>query len=482
MASILVADAESILCNHLPKDSITEFAQATTIQIEEDGRYERILGLSTKSVGKNDVILEIPLFACPTLESFQKLVYPHLSQEEQEELNEMMGSRASLKAIILILFHASSSQASSAETVSSTSSSNENPRHWKAYFNTLPKTEDFQHLPTNWTSERIDKFGPLVADMLRSFVKRFQNEIITMFNELVQVVEYLHNRLPTIYPSDSTDVFDVDFVQWCMCNTNTRVFDFTSYDHTDTSSTEYNPGCVPFIDLCNHHPNASLTISIEHVQEEDQEGKEDHISSRQKVVRARATRDLVRGDELTINYHGSLQEMIHYLFYYGFVPNENVQNIMYYHTIFNINDNEEVQVNYLLDALERMGLPRTDQFALPADVNDSLPNAWIYLLYFQELWMECNSTNNYDTLKNISNGTTSLRLSKKQEVNAWNNLLLSVNTSTAWYTNALKKCKELDNEEDGDDSTILLKVYTNALEILKNTKMKALEAKAASGN
>ena len=201
------------------------------------------------------------------------------------------------------------------------------------------------------------------------------------------------------------------------------------------------------------------------------------------VVRARATRDLVQGDELTINYHGSVQEMIHYLFYYGFVPNENVQHIMYFHTVFDISTSTETNINYLMDALAIMGLPRTDQFALPATSNDSLPAAWIYLLYIQELWQDGLKTGNYQPLINVSEGK-SLRLTTEQERRAWCTLTTSVETSTQWYTNAMKACKQREMAEETQhvDDTLLLVVYAIALKTLRNTTVAVAQGKADSGN
>ena len=90
-----------------------------------------------------------------------------------------------------------------------------------------------------------------------------------------------------------------------------RSFDLNAYavDQND-KELPYLPGLVPFIDLCNHNFDASIKISVERRKGE-------------RAVIARATKDLRKGDELCLNYHGSLQEVIHYLFYYGFVPNVN---------------------------------------------------------------------------------------------------------------------------------------------------------------
>ena len=84
--------------------------------------------------------------------------------------------------------------------------------HWHAYINTLPKQEDFQHLPSNWTSDRIDRFGPLVAKMLHSFVDRFEQEILSMHTELVDVVVHLTTHYPFLFSSNCNWLSSFNFL------------------------------------------------------------------------------------------------------------------------------------------------------------------------------------------------------------------------------------------------------------------------------
>lgn len=118
-----------------------------------------------------------------------------------------------------------------------------------------------------------------------------------------------------------------------------------------------------------------------------------------------------------------------------------------------------------------MGLPRTDQFALPAVVDDPLPPAWIYLLRFKEMWKESQLTNDYTALIDVGKGK-GLKLKAIHEENARKCLKTQVNDSLKWYLDASLNLSQKNDSEAGPDDLVLHKMYTVALEVLKKSKEK----------
>ena len=465
MTSFTNNERQNMLANRLKTKMTGAYTELGSVEsVIYDNRTERILRV-TKSVQIDEIIFEVPFPLLVTSLSFNTLIQQsNLNNEHQEHLNSMLLSRESLKKQVLLLLHANC-------FISSVEKSHQD-HHLPSYLQTLPNRTDFAHLPTNWSQDRINAFGPLISQMLQSFVDRFNTEIQSLYDELIPVVQYLEQICPELYPD--LNIFNKDFVQWSMCNTNSRSFDLNAYavDQND-KELPYLPGLVPFIDLCNHNFDASIKISVERRKGE-------------RAVIARATKDLRKGDELCLNYHGSLQEVIHYLFYYGFVPNVNVQHIMYFHTTFDLTivpEDEKNEKNsgnkslrsphadVLLDALEAMGLPRTDQFALPAVVDDPLPPAWIYLLRFKEMWKESQLTNDYSALIDVGKGK-GLKLKAIHEENARKCLKTQVNDSLKWYLDASLNLSQKNDSEAGPDDLVLHKMYTVALEVLKKSKEK----------
>ena len=500
MSSLTNNERQNMLANRLKTKMTGAYTELGSVEsVIYDNRTERILRV-TKSVQIDEIIFEVPFPLLVTSLSFNTLIQQsNLNNEHQEHLNSMLLSRESLKKQVLLLLHANcfissvekshqdhlnqddTTQKENARTDTATTTESaqtaiaehgDTDDHLPSYLQTLPNRTDFAHLPLNWSQDRINAFGPLISQMLQSFVDRFNTEIQSLYDELIPVVQYLEQICPELYPD--LNIFNKDFVQWSMCNTNSRSFDLNAYavDQND-KELPYLPGLVPFIDLCNHNFDASIKISVERRNGE-------------RAVIARATKDLRKGDELCLNYHGSLQEVIHYLFYYGFVPNVNVQHIMYFHTTFDLtivpeDEKNEKNSGYkplrsphadvLLDALEAMGLPRTDQFALPAVVDDPLPPAWIYLLRFKEMWKESQLTNDYTALIDVGKGK-GLKLKAIHEENARKCLKTQVNDSLKWYLDASLNLSQKNDSEASPDDLVLHKMYTVALEVLKKSKEK----------
>ena len=486
MATFALQNAAANLVSRLTTlGASTTCCSVESIQCTSDGRFERILRLSSPMVQTNQVVLKIPFRCCLTPNTFDSLIHPHMSKKQQEELQGMLHSRKNLKKQILHLLHASTAAATAATSTLHSE-----------YIATLPGADDFAHLPSNWSQARVDAFGPLVSQMLQSFINRFDGEIQSLYEELVPVVKHLVETCPDLFPvecieciAEEDGIFSINFVKWSMCNTNSRCFDLNAYNtEVQEQDSAYLPGLVPFIDLCNHSFEASLAISVERDDESIGDGDN-------RVIVARATRDLTQGDELTLNYHGNGQEVIHYLFYYGFVPDKNVQHIVYYHTTFDLtnttttittlpnnnddddDDRETDRAQYadtLLDALQIMGLPRTDQFALPAVIEDPLPAAWIYLLRFQELWKEGKKTGDFTLLCDVAQGKR-LRLKAEHEETARRRLSESVESSLAWYLTASDalECRRAASTMDPDDQ-LLSKMFAVALEVLKKTLEKCV--------
>ena len=70
---------------------------------------------------------------------------------------------------------------------------------------------------------------------------------------------------------------------------------------------------VPVFDLLNHAEAESATVYIT-VEKDDE-------NPTNKYVCARASRKLLAGEELRFKYHQE-GELLHYLFYYGFIPQD----------------------------------------------------------------------------------------------------------------------------------------------------------------
>jgi len=357
--------------------------------------------VASSNVKQNDIVLEIPITCTVSSSSFDQVLQSCLEQsssspEETEAKKsdifrslQSSSGRVELKKQVLLLLHA---------TIAPQGCES----FWQPYVASLPPLTSFHHVPFYWEDQEIQKYGPCFARMLRSMCQRFSAESISLHEELKYVVELLSQYCPSSWPSgDCAKTFQLDFVEWCMCTCNSRTFDLVSIEVVtteeeaeeaeDKNDDRNDPGLIPFVDLCNHSENATLVVRVER----NEQGN--------RVARARATRDVAENEELTIRYFGK-QEMVHFLFYYGFVPtpttstNSNGSDVcesVYYHVQYDgvdvgldVNKRDQGS-NHLLSALASLGLPPTDDFALQGTAEAPFPEEWIWLLRIREIWNDC---------------------------------------------------------------------------------------------
>ena len=291
---LTAVDENNVFCNF-------DFVSVTAGETGED--RSRSLRLK-QDVNQDELVIKIPTYSSITANAFDTLLLNHSNNNEKNNETRIYETENELKKQFLLLLHISFSNVASSL--------------YKAYLATLPSIGSFkQYLPLYWSKSKIDSFGPLFTPMLQSYIDRLNKEEDAMRMFLIEEIAKLHNLYPGLFPATCLESLtkNDNWLYWAFGITNSRTVDLVIRTKNENKAKEEinNPGLDPVFDLLNHAEAESATVYIT-VEKDDE-------NPTNKYVCARASRKLLAGEELRFKYHQE-GELLHYLFYYGFIPQD----------------------------------------------------------------------------------------------------------------------------------------------------------------
>ena len=123
----------------------------------------------------------------------------------------------------------------------------------------------------------------------------------------------------------------------------------------------------------------------------------------------------------------------------------------------------------LMAAMQALGLPPTDQFALPASLEYPLPEAWIWILRIREMWRTARSSGDVSSLERLAQGD--FRVCTDHSAAATRAMAEELSASAAWYDKAMAETgmgggEEEDGVAEGEDAALRRRFYSVAQRIL----------------
>ena len=402
-------------------------------------------------IRQGEIVMSIPVCCMVTVEAFDSL----LTFSEGEPSVIAFETEETLKKQILLLLHGCTPMVDDSPIL-------------KAYITTLPALDSFHHHPIHWDRPRVSRFGPMFAPVLMSYVDRLENEINSVHEELSVTIDSLCTSHPRLYSVGSKRIFTKKWLTWAICCLNSRSYDATgAFEDTD----EKRKGLVPVFDLANHAPTKqSANVQF---------GYETIGNTRSLCVRA--ARDIEVGEELLYQYQRDGEsEMLHFLFYYGFVPlNLPLEDDLVYYEVELVPEDragevdEESKIDLLMAASESLGFPPTHKLVIPASVGHSLPSS---LLWAYRLHAIYNTTGSEEQLFSFANGTVEMRVEQEQQ--AWTNMGIYLQSCASWYSKELVALN--DDKEGYVDRAALRRVYKVCLKVVGEAFERLKSARAQS--
>jgi hypothetical protein len=386
---------------------------------------ERGLFLKSDPVEEGDIVFKLPLRVAVSAGAFDKLCAMGRTNGVEIATYE---SKNELKKQLLLLLHASFEPTASPLL--------------RAYHSSLPSLDSFEHLPLNWKRERVAKLGPLFAPMLQSYVDRARKEEASMFSFLSDEVVRLSTCNPLLFSDACIKGLTHTWLFWAFSVTNSRGFDLTDHYNGSYSDEENNPGLLPIMDMMNHAYGAKATVKIS-VEKHTSGAMVD--TAEETYMCARATKDLKANDELCFEYQ-KVEEILHFLFYYGFLPSErhSESELMYFQIeAFDeakeaMSESEQQADGFALysRALQSLGLPNSPTLAIPASAAEPFPNAWIWILRLKAMYEgKC-----LDQLQDFIDGKVKILVSQEEFV--WTSVGETLTEYIKWYEHALSSSGE----------------------------------------
>jgi hypothetical protein len=424
---------------------------------EECGR--RLVASNT--IEKDGIVVAIPVECTVTATTFDRLL-GRKQDGISPPVNVTFDVEDMLKKEVLLLLYAFclGAEEAQADTVD---------KVLKAYISTLPKMGSFEHHPLYWERSRLERFGPLFAPVLISMCERLEKEIESILEDVRHTLNQLHKAIPNMYSEKALEVFGKEWLMWAICNLNSRSFDTTGA----FMSAEKRKGLVPLIDLANHAPTAeiaSMQFGFETIGES-------------RYIVARALRAIEKGEELNYQYQRDGEsEVLHFLFYYGFVPDGKLEDDLVYYHVNLVADapgtasaSTSEKLTLLLQASESLGFPATEQLVLPVSVTNSLPSSLLWAFRLKALY-------DFGTMEQLGlllEGQ--LQITVEQENCAWLGMKGLFESSQAWYESALQQL--LDGVDDSitvTDEPILRRIYSSASRVLEEASRRFQAARGAT--
>jgi hypothetical protein len=410
-------DASETLGSDLIK--LVDPAMNVKIVLHPEGE-ERSLCVKSDKVQKGDIVFKIPIRIAISADSFDRIFTMAGKTDAQVPTYE---TENELKKQFLLLLHASYDLSASPLL--------------RAYHSSLPPLRSFDHLPFNWKSEQLAKFGPLFSPMLQSYVNRAKKEEAAMFSFLSIEVRRLNALHPSLFSDNFVKGLTHSWLWWAFSITNSRTVDLVQRYKNPLAAEENNPGLLPILDMMNHAFGEKATVKISLESHPSTAGG---VDTDETFMCARATTDLKPNDELCFEYQKG-EEILHYLFYYGFLPSERdkASELMYFQIkIFDeekeeMSDAEQQSDGFALytRALASLGLPASPTLALPASSDQPFPAAWIWILRLKAMYDE----KSLDQLQDFIDGN--VKILATQEELAWTTIGETLKEYIEWYEKAL---------------------------------------------
>ena len=389
---------------------------------------ERSLCVKSEKVEKGDIVFKIPLRMAVSAGSFDRIFTSVGLTDAQVPVYE---TENELKKQFLLLLHASFDSSASPLL--------------RAYYSTLPSLDSFEHLPFNWRPEQLTQFGPLFSPMLESYVNRFTKEKAAMFSFLSTEVRRLNALYPALFSDNFVKGLTPSWMSLAFSITNSRTVDLVQRYKNPLAAEENNPGLLPVLDMMNHASGEKATVKISLESHPSTSGDADEL-----FMCAFATADLKPNDELRFEYQKG-EEILHYLFYYGFLSSERnkASELMYFQITLFDEEKEEMSVaekqsdGFALytRALASLGLPASPTVALPASAENPFPAVWIWILRLKAMYDgKC-----LDQLEDFVDGN--VKILATQEEWAWTTIGETLKEHIEWYEKALScTAEELESE------------------------------------
>lgn len=307
----------------------------------------------------------------------------------------------------------------------------------------------------NWEPDRVAKFGPLFAPMLQSYVDRAGKEEAVMFSFLSSEVVRLNASYPSLFSDACVKGLTHAWLFWAFSVTNSRTVDLVQRYNNPSAAEENNPGLLPILDMMNHAFGEKATVKISLESHPSSTGDD---AAEERFMCVRATKDLKANDELCFEYQKG-EEILHYLFYYGFLPSERdrASELMYFQIkVFDeekeaMSEEEQQADGFALftRALASLGLPASPTLALPASFDQPFPGAWIWILRLKAMYDgKC-----LDQLQDFVDGNVKILAS--QEELAWTSVGETLMEYIEWYGAELEHPTEGANNADATERSTI---------------------------